>query len=131
LSMLFAIALLASGQSSTITGTLSGQIIMEGFIHLHMPLWIQRLLTRLISVTPVLIFAIIYHGNEAKIEQLLTFSQVFLSIALPFAVVPLVIFTNDEKLMGEFKNHAWVKWTSWLITAVLIVLNIYLILQII
>ncbi|OIL88357.1 Nramp family divalent metal transporter, partial [Oenococcus oeni] len=114
LSMLFAIALLASGQSSTITGTLSGQIIMEGFIHLHMPLWIQRLLTRLISVTPVLIFAIIYHGNEAKIEQLLTFSQVFLSIALPFAVVPLVIFTNDEKLMGEFKNHAWVKWTSWL-----------------
>ncbi len=107
LSMLFAIALLASGQSSTITGTLSGQIIMEGFIHLHMPLWIQRLLTRLISVTPVLIFAIIYHGNEAKIEQLLTFSQVFLSIALPFAVVPLVIFTNDEKLMGEFKNHAW------------------------
>lgn len=131
LSMLFAIALLASGQNSTITGTLSGQIIMEGFIHLHMPLWIQRLLTRLISVTPVLIFAIIYHGNEAKIEQLLTFSQVFLSIALPFAVVPLVIFTNDEKLMGEFKNHAWVKWTSWLITAVLIVLNIYLILQII
>ncbi len=131
LSMLFAIGLLASGQSSTITGTLSGQIIMEGFIHLHMPLWIQRLLTRLISVTPVLIFAIIYHGNEAKIEQLLTFSQVFLSIALPFAVVPLVIFTNDEKLMGEFKNHAWVKWTSWLITAVLIVLNIYLILQII
>ncbi|OIK62781.1 Nramp family divalent metal transporter [Oenococcus oeni] len=131
LSMLFAIALLASGQSSTITGTLSGQIIMEGFIHLHMPLWIQRLLTRLISVTPVLIFAIIYHGNEAKIEQLLTFSQVFLSIALPFAVVPLVIFTNDEKLMGEFKNHAWVKWTSWLITAILIVLNIYLILQII
>ncbi|MDN6968863.1 divalent metal cation transporter [Oenococcus sp. UCMA 17063] len=131
LSMLFAIALLASGQSSTITGTLSGQIIMEGFIHLHMPLWVQRLLTRLISVTPVLIFAIIYHGNEAKIEQLLTFSQVFLSIALPFAVVPLVIFTNDEKLMGEFKNHAWVKWTSWLITAVLIILNLYLILQIV
>lgn len=129
LSMLFAIALLASGQSSTITGTLSGQIIMEGFIHLHMPLWAQRLLTRLISVTPVLIFAIIYHGNEAKIEELLTFSQVFLSIALPFAVVPLVIFTNDEKLMGEFKNHTWVKWVAWIVTAVLIVLNIYLILQ--
>ncbi|MFT8323845.1 divalent metal cation transporter [Oenococcus sicerae] len=129
LSMLFAIALLASGQSSTITGTLSGQIIMEGFIHLHMPLWAQRLLTRLISVTPVLIFAIIYHGNEAKIEELLTFSQVFLSIALPFAVVPLAIFTNDEKLMGEFKNRTWVKWVAWIVTAVLIVLNIYLILQ--
>ncbi|MDN6900224.1 divalent metal cation transporter [Oenococcus sicerae] len=131
LSMLFAIALLASGQSSTITGTLSGQIIMEGFIHLHMPLWAQRLLTRLISVTPVLIFAIIYHGNEAKIEELLTFSQVFLSIALPFAVVPLVIFTNDEKLMGEFKNHTWVKWVAWIVTAVLIVLNIYLIWQLV
>lgn len=102
---------------------------MEGFIHLHMPLWAQRLLTRLISVTPVLIFAIIYHGNEAKIEELLTFSQVFLSIALPFAVVPLAIFTNDEKLMGEFKNRTWVKWVAWIVTAVLIVLNIYLILQ--
>lgn len=79
LSMLFAVALLSSGQSSTITGTLSGQIIMEGFIHLRMPMWAQRLLTRLLSVTPVLIFAIYYHGNEAKIENLLTFSQVFLS----------------------------------------------------
>lgn len=74
LSMLFAVALLSSGQSSTITGTLSGQIIMEGFIHLKMPLWAQRLLTRLISVTPVVIFAIYFHGNEAKIEQLLTLS---------------------------------------------------------
>lgn len=129
LSMLFAIALLASGQSSTITGTLAGQIIMEGFIHLKMPLWAQRILTRLMSVTPVLIFAIYYHGNEAKIEGLLTFSQVFLSVALPFAVIPLVRYTSDKKIMGEFANHAWVKWLAWLISAVLIILNLYLIAQ--
>lgn len=127
--MLFAVALLASGQSSTITGTLSGQIIMEGFIHLHMPLWAQRLLTRLLSVTPVIIFAIYYHGNEAKIENLLTFSQVFLSVALPFAIVPLVIFTSSKEIMGEFSNRAWVKYAAWFATIVLILLNIYLILQ--
>ncbi|MDO7803570.1 Nramp family divalent metal transporter [Lactiplantibacillus pentosus] len=129
LSMLFAIALLSSGQSSTITGTLSGQIIMEGFIRLKMPLWAQRLLTRLISVTPVLAFAIYYHGNEAKIEDLLTMSQVFLSIALPFAMIPLVMFTSNRQLMGNFTNHAWVKWTAWVVTVILIILNIYLILQ--
>ncbi|MCH4172624.1 MAG: Nramp family divalent metal transporter [Lactobacillus sp.] len=129
LSMLFAVALLASGQSSTITGTLSGQIIMEGFIHLRMPLWAQRLITRLMSVLPVLIFAIYYKGNEAKIENLLTFSQVFLSVALPFAIVPLVLFTSDKKLMGPFVNRAWVKYTAWFITVVLIGLNIYLIIQ--
>jgi manganese transport protein len=129
LSMLFAIALLSSGQSSTITGTLSGQIIMEGFIRLKMPLWAQRLLTRLISVTPVLAFAIYYHGNEAKIEDLLTMSQVFLSIALPFAMIPLVMFTSNRQLMGNFTNRAWVKWTAWVVTVILIILNIYLILQ--
>lgn len=127
LSMLFAIALLSSGQSSTITGTLSGQIIMEGFIRLRIPLWAQRLVTRLLSVTPVLIFAIIYHGNEAKIEDLLTISQVFLSIALPFAVIPLVMFTSNKKLMGEFANRAWVKYVAWVITVVLIVLNMLMI----
>jgi manganese transport protein len=129
LSMLFAIALLSSGQSSTITGTLSGQIIMEGFIHLKMPLWAQRLLTRLLSIAPVLGFAIYYHGNEAKIENLLTFSQVFLSIALPFAIVPLVLFTSDKKLMGNFANRAWVKYTAWVIAVILIILNVWLILQ--
>lgn len=129
LSMLFAIALLSSGQSSTITGTLSGQIIMEGFIRLRVPLWVQRLVTRLLSVTPVLIFAIIYKGNEAKIESLLTASQVFLSIALPFAIIPLVIFTSDKKIMGEFANRPWVKYAAWISTVVLIALNIYLLLD--
>jgi len=127
LSMLFAIALLASGQSSTITGTLAGQIIMEGFIHLRMPLWAQRLLTRLMSITPVLIFAVYYHGNEAKIESLLTLSQVFLSIALPFAMIPLIIFTSDKKLMGSFANRKWVKYTAWVVAVVLIILNLQLI----
>lgn len=129
LSMLFAVALLASGQSSTITGTLSGQIIMEGFIRLRVPLWVQRLVNRLLSVAPVLIFAIYYHGDEAKIENLLTFSQVFLSVALPFAVIPLVMYTSSKKLMGEFANRQWVKWCAWIATIILILLNIYLILQ--
>ncbi|MEE6726809.1 Nramp family divalent metal transporter [Pediococcus acidilactici] len=129
LSMLFAVALLASGQSSTITGTLSGQIIMEGFIRLRVPLWVQRLVTRLLSVAPVLIFAIYYHGDEAKIENLLTFSQVFLSVALPFAVIPLVMYTSSKKLMDEFANRQWVKWCAWIATIVLILLNVYLILQ--
>lgn len=129
LSMLFAIALLASGQSSTITGTLAGQMIMEGFIHLRMPLWAQRLLTRLISITPVLAFAIYYKGNEAKIESLLTFSQVFLSVALPFAMIPLILFTGDKKLMGPFVNRPWVKYLSWIIAVILIILNIQLIWQ--
>jgi len=127
LSMLFAIALLASGQSSTITGTLAGQIIMEGFIHLRMPLWAQRLLTRLLSITPVLIFAVYYHGNEAKIEGLLTLSQVFLSVALPFAMIPLIIFTSDKKLMGVFANRPWVKYTSWVVAVILVILNLQLI----
>lgn len=77
----------------------------------------------------MIIFAIIYHGNEAKIEDLLTFSQVFLSIALPFAMIPLVIFTSSKKLMGEFANRTWSKVLGWIIAVILIILNIYLILN--
>jgi manganese transport protein len=77
----------------------------------------------------VLAFAIYYHGNEAKIEDLLTMSQVFLSIALPFAMIPLVMFTSNRALMGNFTNRVWVKWTAWIVTVILIILNIYLILQ--
>ncbi|PIO85159.1 Nramp family divalent metal transporter [Pediococcus damnosus] len=127
LSTLFAVALLSSGQSSTITGTLSGQIIMEGFIRLKMPMWAQRLVTRLVSVLPVLAFAIYYHGNEAKIENLLTFSQVFLSIALPFAMIPLILFTSSKKIMGEFANRPWVKVCAWIAAVVLVILNVWLI----
>lgn len=128
LSVLFAVALLASGQNSTITGTLSGQIVMEGFIRLKMPLWVQRLLTRLISVVPVLIFAVLFRNNEGKIEELLTFSQVFLSVALPMSMFPLTIFTSSEEVMGEFKNPAWMKYTAWALSIILTLLNVWLIL---
>lgn len=128
LSVLFAVALLASGQNSTITGTLSGQIVMEGFLHLRMPLWARRLVTRLFSIIPVLIFAILYKGNQVKIESLMTFSQVFLSIALPFSLFPLTYLTSDEKFMGkEFVNKSWVKWCAYTITLILTGLNIWLI----
>ena len=82
---------------------------------------------RLVSVLPVLAFAIYYHGNEAKIENLLTFSQVFLSIALPFAMIPLIIFTSSKKIMGEFANRPWVKVCAWVAAVVLVILNIWLI----
>lgn len=131
LSMLFAVALLASGQNSTITGTLSGQIVMEGFIHMKMPLWARRVITRLLSVIPVLIFAIMFKDNEAKIEELLTFSQVFLSIALPFSIFPLTVFASRKDIMGEFTSPAWVKYTAWTVSIILTILNIYLILGLI
>lgn len=127
LSILFAIALLASGQSSTITGTLAGQVVMEGFIHLKVSPWLQRLVTRLFSVIPVLIFAIYYQGNEVELEKLLTFSQIFLSIALTFAAIPLVIFTSSTKIMGRFANRNLTNILAWLATLVLVVLNVYLI----
>lgn len=127
LSTLFAVALLASGQNSTITGTLSGQIVMEGFIHLKMPLWVRRLVTRVISVIPVLICVILYGNREDAVEQLLLYTQVFLSIQLPFAIVPLTIFTSSKKIMGKFANPAWVKYLAWAIAIVLTGLNIFLI----
>lgn len=104
MSTLFAVALLASGQNSTITGTLAGQIVMEGFLRLRIPNWLRRLITRSLAVIPVIICLIIFNGNAAKIEQLLVFSQVFLSIALPFSLIPLQLATSNKKLMGPFIN---------------------------
>ncbi|AKP67976.1 Nramp family divalent metal transporter [Companilactobacillus ginsenosidimutans] len=127
LSTLFAVALLASGQNSTITGTLSGQIVMEGFIHMKMKLWARRVITRLLSIIPVIAFAVIYHGNEAKIEQLLTLSQVFLSIALPFSIFPLIKYSSDKGLMGEFKNNKIIKYLGYFIAVILTILNLWLI----
>ena len=89
MSTLFAVALLASGQNSTITGTLAGQIVMEGFLKLSIPNWLRRLITRSLAVIPVIICLIVFKGNTEKIEQLLVFSQVFLSIALPFSLIPV------------------------------------------
>ncbi|ALB28008.1 Nramp family divalent metal transporter [Companilactobacillus heilongjiangensis] len=127
LSILFAVALLASGQNSTITGTLSGQIVMEGFVHMKMKLWVRRVITRLLSILPVITFAIMYNGNEAKIESLLTFSQVFLSVALPFSIFPLIKFTSNKELMGEFANNKFVEYLGYFIAIVLTILNVWLI----
>lgn len=128
LSTLFAVALLASGQNSTITGTLTGQVIMEGFINLKIPLWVRRLVTRLISVVPVIICTIIYGGNEAALDSLLVNSQVFLSIALPFSMIPLTIFTSSKKIMGtEYVNKRWITVLAWTCTVVLTLLNIQIV----
>lgn len=127
LSILFAIALLASGQNSTITGTLSGQIVMEGFIHLKMPLWMRRVVTRLLAIVPVIICVILYGGRESAVEDLLLYTQVFLSIALPVSIIPLTLYTSNKKIMGNFANPTWVKVLAWIIAVVLTALNLFLI----
>ncbi|MCZ9311251.1 Nramp family divalent metal transporter [Weissella koreensis] len=131
LSTLFAVALLASGQNSTITGTLTGEVIMQGFLHLKVPMWLRRLVTRGLALLPVIIFTLIYGGNEAKLDQLLIYSQVFLSVALPFAMAPLIYFTSSKKIMGEeFVNPKWMIILAWLIFIVLTGLNIQLVIDI-
>jgi len=128
LSTLFAVALLASGQNSTITGTLTGQVIMEGFVNLKMPLWVRRLVTRLISVVPVIVCTVLYGGSEAALDNLLVNSQVFLSIALPFSMIPLTIFTSSKKIMGErWVNKRWITVLAWACTIILTILNIQII----
>ena len=130
LSTLFAVALLASGQNSTITGTLSGQIVMEGFINLKVPTWARRLITRGLSVIPVLIAAIYYHGKEGGLDDVMIKSQVFLSIALPISMIPLVYFTSSEKIMGKrFKNGKLIALLGWISAIVLTGLNIKLIID--
>ncbi|MGI9653206.1 Nramp family divalent metal transporter [Chryseobacterium sp. RLHN22] len=126
-SIAFAIALLASGQNSTLTGTLAGQIVMEGFLNIRLKPWLRRLITRLIAVIPALIVTIIY-GEEGTTE-LLVLSQVILSMQLSFAVVPLVMFTNDKAKMGEFVNKPFLKTCVWIISIIIIVLNLYLLFQ--
>ncbi|MDF7627270.1 Nramp family divalent metal transporter [Lactobacillaceae bacterium L1_55_11] len=127
LSTLFALALLASGQNSTITGTLTGEIIMEGFLHFKIPLWLRRVVTRGIAIIPVLVIAIMYGGNEAQLDALIESTQVFLSIALPFSMFPLIYFTSSKKIMGEFANSFWVKWVGWICFVGLTIINIVLI----
>ncbi len=128
LSTLFAVALLASGQNSTITGTLTGQVIMEGFINMRLPIWVRRLVTRLISVAPVIIVTILYGGSEQALDRLLVNSQVFLSIALPFSMIPLTIFTSSKRIMGaRWVNRWWVTTLAWGCTAILTVLNIQIV----
>ena len=124
-SILFAIALLASGQSSTLTGTFAGQIVMEGFLSLRMPPWLRRLATRSLAIIPA-VLTIVYFG-EGSTYKLLILSQVVLSMQLPFAVIPLIRFTNDRRQMGEFANVGWVKILAWSTAAVIVGLNAWLI----
>src|SRR3954462_12513611 len=126
-STLFALALLASGQNSTLTGTLAGQIVMEGFLNIRLRPWLRRLITRLIAIVPAVIVTII--SGEKGTTNLLVLSQVILSLQLSFAVFPLVLFTSDKVKMGEFVNGPLVKWLSWCVATITALLNGWLLLQ--
>jgi manganese transport protein len=127
-SSLFAIALLASGQNATVTGTLAGQIVMEGFLELRLKPWIRRLITRLLAIVPAFFVTLIY--GESKINDLLILSQVVLSMQLSFAVIPLVLFTGDATKMGPFVNSKTLQLFAWLISFVILSLNLYLLAQV-
>ncbi|MGV4413955.1 Nramp family divalent metal transporter [Chryseobacterium sp. T1] len=126
-SIFFGVALLASGQNSTLTGTLAGQIVMEGFLNIRLKPWVRRLITRLIAVIPALIVAILY--GEKGTAELLVFSQVILSMQLSFAVIPLVMFTNSKLKMGTFANKPWLKILIVFISFIILTLNIYLLIK--
>jgi manganese transport protein len=123
-STLFAVALLASGQNSTLTGTLAGQIVMEGFLNIRLRPWLRRLITRLIAIIPAVIVTAI--SGEKGTTDLLVLSQVVLSLQLSFAVIPLVMFTSDRKKMGEFANPAWLKVLAWTVALIIAGLNVKL-----
>ncbi len=127
-SAIFAIALLASGQNSTLTATMAGQIVMEGFLDLRLKPWMRRLLTRLVALVPALL-AIVFLG-EGSTTNMLILSQVILSLQLPFAVIPLVMFTSDRRLMGEFVNPRWLKVLASAIATIIVALNGWLLIQI-
>ncbi len=123
-SALFAIALLCSGQNATLTGTLAGQIVMEGFINLRLRPWLRRMITRLIAIIPAIAVVVLY--GERGTGPLLILSQVVLSLQLPFAVFPLVAFTSDRHKMGEFVSPGWLKALAWAIAVIIGVLNVWL-----
>jgi manganese transport protein len=126
-STLFAVALLCSGQNATLTGTLAGQIVMEGFINIRLRPWLRRLITRLIAIIPAII--VIYIYGEQGTGPLLILSQVVLSLQLPFAVFPLVMFTGDKAKMGPFASPVWVKVLAWSVAVVIAALNVWLLYQ--
>ena len=125
---IFAVALLASGLNSTVTATLSGQIVMEGFINLRITPWKRRLITRGIAIVPAAVAAVLY--GESGTARLLVLSQVVLSLQLPFAMVPLVMFTSDAKKMNGLPAPRWLTWAAWLIAVVVVGLNLKLILDV-
>jgi manganese transport protein len=121
-SAIFAIALLASGQNSTLTGTLAGQIVMEGFLNIRLRPWLRRLITRAIAIIPAVIVTMMY--GESGTAKLLIFSQVVLSLQLSFAVIPLIVFTSSRKKMGEFVNALWMKILAWTTAGIIVALNL-------
>jgi manganese transport protein len=126
-STLFAVALLASGQNSSITGTLAGQVVMEGFIHIRLKPWLRRLVTRSLAIIPTIVVVAI--TGEQGTEKLLILSQVILSFQLSFAVVPLVLFTSSRARMGEFVNRRWLNLLAWITAALIAALNAWLLIQ--
>ena len=117
-SALFAIALLASGQNSTVTATLAGQIVMEGFLHIRLKPWLRRMVTRCVAIVPAVIVAALW--GEGGVGRLLVLSQVVLSLQLPFAVIPLVQFTGDRSKMGALTNGPWIKALAWAAAAAIV-----------
>ncbi len=126
-SGVFALALLSSGQNATLTGTLAGQIVMEGFMNIRLRPWLRRLLTRLVAIVPAIIVVMLY--GERGTGALLILSQVVLSLQLPFAVIPLVKFTSDRRMMGPFVSPRWMRSLAWVVAAIIVVLNAWLLVQ--
>jgi manganese transport protein len=126
-SVLFAVALLLSGQNATLTGTLAGQIVMEGFLNLRLRPWLRRLVTRLVAIIPAVIVTVMY--GERGTGALLILSQVILSLQLPFAVFPLVTFTSDRRKMGRHVAPAWMVWLAWPVAVIIAALNVWLLAQ--
>ena len=126
-STLFAVALLASGQNSSITGTLAGQVVMEGFMQFKVAPWLRRMITRLLAIVPTVI--VVALTGERGTEKLLILSQVVLSLQLSFAVIPLVMFTGSRKWMGEFANGPWVQRLAWTVAGAIVVMNAWLLIQ--
>jgi manganese transport protein len=127
-AVLFAVALLASGQNSTLTGTLAGQIVMEGFLNIRLRPWLRRLITRAIAIVPAVVVIGVF--GESKSTELLVASQVCLSMQLGFACWPLMRFTSERAKMGEFVNPLWIKVVGWGITLLIITLNVKLLLEV-
>jgi manganese transport protein len=125
--IIFAIALIASGQSSTVTGTLAGQVVMEGYLHLRINPWLRRLITRLLAIIPAVIVISIY--GESEVDNLLVLSQVLLSLQLGFAIIPLIHFVSNKKTMGSFAIKLPTKILAWLVAAILVFLNVRLVVQ--
>ena len=129
MSYLFAFALLVTGLISSITSTLAGQIVMEGYLNIKLALWQRRLLTRMVTLIPILIIGFLVHFNEKIFESMIVYAQIALSIALPFTLFPLVFLTNNKKIMGKYTNKKWQTILGVTLAAIITALNIELIIS--